>query len=159
MELIDACSDIYLEYIFNYFPETDASAISSIEKIIENTNWDNPTTSTDWNNLAVIDLINADTEEDLELKSSFVNYAKQKLEKGFSIDRGLPCAAHYILLQSMLGESSKANAVALDILINMRQDDEYINSVDSGLIFLPFNFRGDFEVGLIFTAVTPIKEI
>lgn len=152
MELIDACSDLYLEYIFNYFPETDASALANIQKIIENTNWDNPITSTDWNNLAVIDLINADIVEDLALKEEFINYAEQKLDQGFGIDGNLACAAHYILIQSMLGERGKASGLALDVLINMRQDDEYINSVESGLIYLPSNLRGNFEVGLILAA-------
>jgi FkbM family methyltransferase len=152
MELVDACSEIYLEYIFSYFPETDVGALTYIEQTIENTNWDSPITSTDWNNLAVIDLINADIEKDLEVKSNLVEYAKQKLKKGFSIDGNLCCAAHYILLQSMIGESNQANTIALDVLVSMRQDDEYINSVESGLIFLPFSLRGDFEVELILTS-------
>jgi len=152
MELVDACSEIYLEYIFSYFPETDGSALAYIERTIENTNWDSPTTSTDWNNLAVIDLINADIEQDLEVKSNFVEYAKQKLEKGFSIDGNLCCAAHYILIQSMIGESNQANAIALDVLVNMRQEDEYINSVESGLIFLPSGIRGSCEAELILTS-------
>ncbi|MFN5727554.1 MAG: FkbM family methyltransferase, partial [Pseudanabaena sp.] len=59
--------DHYLEYLFDNYPNTDASILSRLEEVIENTNWDDPVSSLDWNNLAVIDLINASQEEDLQV--------------------------------------------------------------------------------------------
>jgi len=68
----------YLEYIFNNYPDIDASILSSVEMILENTNWDNPKTDLDWNNLAVIDLIEAEQSEDLEKRTKLVQSICQK---------------------------------------------------------------------------------
>jgi len=93
--------DRYLEYLFDNYPNTDASILSRLEEVIENTNWDDPVSSLDWNNLAVIDLINASQEEDLQVKTSIVAEAKAKLERGFALDQNLHCAAHYILMSNL----------------------------------------------------------
>lgn len=81
MELISVCSDRYLEYIFSQYPDIDADILSSVEAIFESTNWDSPETSLDWNNLAVIDLIEADQLEDLEGKTKLIQMAMGKLTR------------------------------------------------------------------------------
>lgn len=59
MELFSSPSETYLEYLFSHYPDIDANILSSLESIFDSTNWNNPKTSIDWNNLAVIDLIEA----------------------------------------------------------------------------------------------------
>lgn len=134
--------DCYLEYLFDNYPDTDASILSGLEEVIGNTNWDDPVSSFDWNNLAVIDLINADQEEDLQLKTSIVEEAKAKLERGFALDQNLHCASHYILIQSILGEDAGANSLTLHTVVNMPQTTEYEQNADVSLIYLPALPRG-----------------
>ncbi|MFN9760431.1 MAG: FkbM family methyltransferase [Pseudanabaena sp.] len=144
--------DRYLEYLFDNYPNTDASILSRLEEVIENTNWDNPISSLDWNNLAVIDLINASQEEDLQVKTSIVAEAKAKLERGFALDQNLHCAAHYILIQSILGEDAGANSLALHTVVNTPQTAEYEQNIGISLIYLPALSRGTQELELMLGA-------
>ena len=75
MKLASTYSNRYLEYIFSHYPDTDASVLESVEAIFESTHWENPETSLDWNNLAVIDLIEAEQSEDLEVKTKLIQTA------------------------------------------------------------------------------------
>lgn len=144
--------DRYLEYLFNNYPDTDASILSRLEEVIENTNWDAPTSSLDWNNLAVVDLINAGQEADLRVKTNIIAEAKAKLEKGFALDQNLHCVAHYILIQSMLGEDAGANSLVLHTVINTPHTAEYEKNTDISLIYLPPLSRGTQEFELILKA-------
>ena len=144
--------DRYLEYLFDNYPNTDASILSRLEEVIENTNWDDPVSSLDWNNLAVIDLINASQEEDLQVKTSIVAEAKAKLERGFALDQNLHCAAHYILIQSILGEDAGANSLALHTVVNTPQTAEYEQNTGISLIYLPALSRGTQELELMLSA-------
>ena len=144
--------DRYLEYLFDNYPDTDASILSGLEEVIGNTNWDDPVSSFDWNNLAVIDLINADQEEDLQLKTSIVAEAKAKLERGFALDQNLHCASHYILIQSILGEDAGANSLTLHTVVNMPQTAEYEQNTGVSLIYLPALPRGTQEFELMLQA-------
>ncbi|MDX1976717.1 MAG: FkbM family methyltransferase [Pseudanabaenaceae cyanobacterium bins.68] len=149
METNDQFAHRYLEYLFENYPNTDASILSGLEDVIEKTNWDNPVSSSDWNNSAVIDLINASQERDLQAKASLINEAKAKLEKGFAIDQNLHCAAHYILIQSILGDYARSNSLALHTLLNMPQTPEYEKNTEVSLIYLPALPRGTEEYELM----------
>ncbi len=153
MELFFPPSECYLEYLFSYCPDIDANILSLLESIFDSTNWNNPETSTDWNNLAVIDLIEAEKSENLELKANFIQSAKENLERGFSIDQSPHCAAHYVLIQSMLGEDSKAVSLALNTAIKLFQPI-YTSSenIATGLIYLPLSARRSPEFDSILNA-------
>ena len=128
----------YLEYIFNNYPDIDASILSSVEMILENTNWDNPETDLDWNNLAVIDLIEAEQSEDQQERDNLIQTAMQKLERGFSLDQSPHCAIHYVIIQSVLGENNKASQLALNTAINLlKPADTYSQSISKALVYLP----------------------
>ena len=148
MELISVCSDRYLEYIFSQYPDIDADILSSVEAIFESTNWDSPETSLDWNNLAVIDLIEADQLEDLEGKTKLIQMAMGKLEQGFSLDQSPHCAAHYLLIQSMLGENNKAIQLALSTAIAIFQPiyTSSYKGIEIGLVYLPPSTRDSFDL-------------
>jgi FkbM family methyltransferase len=148
MELASVSSDRYLEYIFSHYPDLDANILSSVEAIFEDTNWDNPETSIDWNNLAVIDLVEAEQSEDLEARTKLIQIAMRKLEQGFSLDQSPHCAAHYVLIQSMLGENDKAIQLALNTSINIFQPVYTTSSkiIGVGLVYLPPSARNSFEL-------------
>jgi FkbM family methyltransferase len=151
-------SDRYLEYIFNQYPDTDANILSVLEEVIENTNWDNPVSSFDWNNLAVIDLINAEQEKDLQVKTGIITEAKAKLERGFALDQNLHCAAHYILIQSMLGDDAGTHSLALHTVVNMPQTGEYEENIDLSLVYLPILPRGTQEFELMLKAESGYRQ-
>jgi len=150
MELRDALCDRYLEYIFSHYPDIDAGILSSVETIFESTNWDNPETSLDWNNLAVIDLIEAEQSEDLEVRTNLIQTAIQKLEKGYSLDQNPHCAAHYVLLQNILGENKKAIQLALNTTLSTLQP--FYEGISPTLIYLPLSNQNLLEFELILSA-------
>ncbi|WP_055076694.1 FkbM family methyltransferase [Pseudanabaena sp. 'Roaring Creek'] len=153
MESQNNANTVYLEYIFSHYPDIDASILSSIEIILDSTNWDNPKTSLDWNNLAVINLIEAENSEDLDIKSTLITTAMEKLEIGFSLDKNPQCAAHYLLIQSMLGEHRKAINLALNTAINIFHHDYIpVNIPAKSLVYLPLLARDSLEFEFIVNA-------
>lgn len=150
MELASISSDRYLEYIVSQYPDIDASILGAVEAIFESTNWDAPETSLDWNNLAVIDLIEAEQSEDLEAKTQLIQLAMQKLERGYSLDQSSHCAAHYVLIQGVLGENSKAIQLALNTALTILQPSD--ESISVGLVYLPLSPRASLEFELILNA-------
>ena len=153
MELASTPSDRYLEYIFSHYPDIDANILSSIEAIFESTHWDNPETSLDWNNLAVIDLIEAEQSEDLEAKTKLIHLAMQKLERGYSLDQSPHCAAHYVIVKSLLGESGKAIQLAFNTVLTASQSVyTSAKSISGGLVYLPLSARNSLEFESILNA-------
>ncbi|WP_019501416.1 FkbM family methyltransferase [Pseudanabaena sp. PCC 6802] len=130
--------DRYCDYLLNNYPDIDAGVLQHVEAIVESTNWDNPASSLDWNNLAILELIEAEQSENLEIKAQHVQVAIQSLEKGFQIDRNPLCAAHYALIQIMTNSGGNAINLSYATLLNAIQT-AYTSSaqIEPGLIYLP----------------------
>lgn len=137
MELSYSHGDRYCEYIFNGYPDMDASVLARIEAIAASTNWENPTSSLDWNNLAVIDLIEAEQSEDLKIRAIHIRAAMQSLERGLTLDRDPLCAAHYALIQSTIAESDKAMNLAFNYFLRTLQPAYTATASAPSLIYLP----------------------
>ncbi len=133
--------DIYLQYIQELLPTINADTLSNISVILANTSWDNPCSSTDWNNLAVVALSEAEQcSDNLVLRSVYLEMAFEALNNGFNIDRHPLCAAHLALIHYMIGEKTQAIEIAFHTFINTLQPaytscDTHIPS----LIFIPKN--------------------
>jgi hypothetical protein len=68
--------DSYLQYIRQANPAIDSGSLSRITAIIENTSWENPTSSSDWNNIAVMALIEAQGHrDDSSMRSLYLEMA------------------------------------------------------------------------------------
>jgi len=160
MKLASTYNDRYLEYVINHYPDIDASIVELVEAIFESTNWQNPETSLDWNNLAVMDLIEAEQSANLEIKAKLIQSATGKLEQGFSLDQNLYCAVHYVFVKSMLGEYSKAISLVFDRVINGIQSI-YTSSEDisRGLVYLPLIARHSLESELILSVENGYDQI
>jgi FkbM family methyltransferase len=154
MELASILSDRYLEYILNHYPDVDVSILSSVEAIFEGTNWDEPQTSLDWNNLAVMDLIEAEISDELESRSRLIQNAMEKLERGFTIDQSSHCAAHYMIVQNMLGKSN--HQLGLNTAVNILHPD--YKNISMGLVYMPPSVRGSLEFDLILSAENGFKQ-
>jgi FkbM family methyltransferase len=130
--------DRYCDYLFNNYPDLDAGVLENVEAIVESTNWDNPVSSLDWNNLAILELIEAEQSEDLDMRAKHVQVAIQNLEKGFQIDRNPLCAAHYAFIQTMTNAAGNATNLSYTTLLHVIQA-AYTSSepVEPGLIYLP----------------------
>lgn len=138
MEPLYSYSTRYCDYLLNRYPDMDTGVLRSVEAIAENTNWDRPVSSLDWNNLAVVTLIEAEQSEDLQVRGKYINKAVEILEQGFALDGNPLCAAHYAFIQSATDQKAKALNVALNELLKLLQPIYTSNTITSpGLIYFP----------------------
>jgi FkbM family methyltransferase len=126
--------DGYLYYVQEVYPLA-AETLAQVEQILANTNWDEPQSALDLNNLAVAALVEAETANDLTLRGVYLDMALEALENS-SQEHPL-CAAHLALLQCMIGETGKALQPAFSTFINTLQLAYGDEQANLGLVYLP----------------------
>lgn len=105
-------TETYIEYLAAICPNLNAETQSLIINYLENSDWDNPTSVTDFNNVAVIALIEAERCQDLSLRSLYLEMANEALTNGLSITNDPFCAAHLSFLMAMTGQIEGAVKLA-----------------------------------------------
>ncbi|QSV61492.1 MAG: FkbM family methyltransferase [Dolichospermum sp. DL01] len=128
----------YWHYVQTVLPSINTDTLEKLSIIIANTSWDEPNTSADWNNIAVVAITEAEQcSDNLTMRSVYLEMAFEALNNGFEIDGHPICAAHLALVHSWLGETSKALEIAFGTFINSLQD-AYTRSEDHNpyLIYL-----------------------
>jgi len=140
-------ADCYLQYIQKACPDINPNTLSLLIIILENTSWDNPNSSLDWNNLAVLALIEAEQcADNLEMRSIYLETAFEALDNGLKLDSNPLCAAHLALIHSMIGETEEAMQKAFHTFINtIYPAYNTTGNIPPGLIYLSFN-RSSFAV-------------
>ncbi len=93
-------TDIYFAYLGQHHVLLDLDTETRIRATITATDWDEPRTGRDFNNWAVIALIEAENAEDYRLRETYIGLAEQYLEVG-SEDYPL-CLAHHLMVQLIL---------------------------------------------------------
>ncbi|MTJ52441.1 FkbM family methyltransferase [Anabaena sp. UHCC 0253] len=112
----------YWHYIQAILPSISKDTLEKISVILANTSWDEPNTSADWNNIAVVAMTEAEQcSDNLTMRSVYLEMAFEALNNGFELDRHPICAAHLALVNSWLGERSKALEIAFGTFINSLQ--------------------------------------
>ncbi|MEH2269284.1 MAG: FkbM family methyltransferase [Nostoc sp.] len=135
-------NDVYLQYIQKLLPSIDANTLSKITLILAETSWDNPNSSSDWNNLAVVALIEAEQcNDNLVMRSVYLEMAFEALNNGLNIDGHPTCTAHIALIHSMIGEISTATKIAFNTFINTLHP-AYINN-ENHPSFLIYIFKNN----------------
>ncbi|MEA5580569.1 FkbM family methyltransferase [Nodularia harveyana UHCC-0300] len=128
MNFQPATEHIYFQYIQKLIPCIQPDNLSKIALILEKTPWDEPESSADWNNIAVVALTEAEQcHDNLTMRSMYLEMAIEALNNGLNIDRHPICAAHLALIHSMIGEASQAVKMSFNTLINTFQS-AYVSS-------------------------------
>ncbi len=129
----------YLEYICpdkNFAPP---EIIDAVKKIAEKTIWDNPQSSLDWNNLAVMALIEAERNDDLTLRSTYLEMALEALQQGMAIADHPLIFVHHTVWETLAESKQVGLEKAFSYLINMLDDSFNPKCLaDPGLIYIPF---------------------
>lgn len=113
----------------------DINFLDSLDIDIEGTNWNEPQSALDFNNVAVMALIAADSSDDSNEKRLYLEYAIETLKKGIDITNSLLCKAHLAIVCVLTGELDKAKDLAYRYLSESFQNSDLNN--DLGLIYLP----------------------
>lgn len=109
----------YWQYIQNSLPSVGKDALEKISNILNHTAWDEPNTAADWNNIAVVALTEAEQcDNNLTMRSVYVEMAFEALNNSLQIERHPICVAHLALIHSWLGEKSKALEIAFSAFVN-----------------------------------------
>ncbi|WP_413173382.1 FkbM family methyltransferase [Anabaena azotica] len=118
MNPMEINNNSYLEDIKELLPSVNHETLEKLSFTLDNTSWDDPTTSADWNNIAVVTLMDAQHCTDIAMRSVYLEMAIEALNNGFKIDKSQICSAHLALIHNWLGEKEQALQLAFSTLLN-----------------------------------------
>jgi FkbM family methyltransferase len=131
----------YLESIYKLGWKLDKLVQQTLDSICIATDWDNPTSGQDWNNVGVAALIQAQDCDDLSLKMSLVELAQDAFSEG-EADYPL-CKTHKVLLSVLLGQFYPARQQAFTELLQLQIALESdAAELPLGLIYVPTGWYG-----------------
>ncbi|NES85608.1 MAG: FkbM family methyltransferase, partial [Moorea sp. SIO2B7] len=111
-------AESYWQYLESAGLNLDSEALSTVETSIESTSWDNPTSAIEFNNCAVLALVEAEQCEDSSLRAMYLEMAFEALSQGIELSGHPLCAAHLALVFAMTGEMEQGIQTAFPTLIN-----------------------------------------
>ncbi|MEG4454186.1 FkbM family methyltransferase [Microcoleus sp. N9_A1] len=130
--------DKYIDYIYHNCPSLDANSLARVATILESTCWEEPTSSTDLNNVAVLALILAEQSENLLDRQLYLNMALEALNQGIEQDSCPLCMAHLALVLTMTGEMSQAIELGFPAFLNIIPNVySTIEKLPPALVYLP----------------------
>jgi FkbM family methyltransferase len=129
-------NDEYIAFLEQLNFTLDNSVKTKLASIYASTNWEEPSTGQDWNNVGVAALIQAQSCDELSFKETLVEMAREAFAEG---EAEFPlCKVHGILLEVMLGNFVSAQAQAFNALIQFQLELEKDGSnLLLGLIYFP----------------------
>jgi FkbM family methyltransferase len=133
----------YEQYLADRGVKIMPSMQQSIAQIITATNWDNPSTALDCNNIAVMALIEADRTDDLTLRGIYLETSLEALANASEHPLG---SIHWAIVQILLGNTATAQNTAFNILLTHTGVQ---TGVPKGLIFLPHPLAIDPQLAII----------
>ncbi len=131
-------ANCYWEYLKSACIELDSDTLSRVGKSLEETFWDNPTSALEFNNVAVVALVEAEECHDSSLRGIYLEIAFEALNKGMELYNDPLTVAHLALVFAMIGEREQAMQTAFPTLLNTLQP-AYVNDkpIPAGLVYLP----------------------
>jgi FkbM family methyltransferase len=139
--MVSEATQAYLEYLDQMGWQLDHSIQQRLEQICTETDWDNPTSGQDLNNVGVAALIQAQDCDDLSMKASLIELAQDAFSEG-AVDYVL-CKAHSALLNVLIGRFDEARQQAFSELLQLQIALESdVTNVRLGLIYFPLNWYG-----------------
>ncbi len=133
--------ELYQTYLRSHCPQFDPQPFLLA---LHSTNWAEPETALDFNNFAVIALIEAEQSDDLAMRSMYLDLALEALNQGAELQPIHPlCIAHLALVLHLIGEHNAAIQAAFPAcvdLIHVAAQSAQLDATDSlalGLVYLP----------------------
>jgi FkbM family methyltransferase len=131
----------YQKYLQKYFPELNLSELPLFQAA-QTTDWENPTTSIELNNFAVINIIEAENTEDTSLRQFYLELAIEALETALNQENNPLCVAHLGIIKSLMGEINLTHQMEYSQLLNLLPIiyESQLNQL-AGLVYLPIKNR------------------
>ncbi len=128
--------------------------LALVSERIQHTNWDEPRSPVEWNNVAVLALVEADASDDPTVRGMYVDMAIAALSEG--LEHPL-CTAHLALVQSLMGDRDEAIQAIFSTLITSLLQVSITTQIPPGLIFLPQRWQG--YVNLPYTQIPTVLNL
>ncbi|MGJ3252806.1 MAG: FkbM family methyltransferase [Elainellaceae cyanobacterium] len=137
MESDNSYSQNYQNYIQTILNQAASGVNESIQDVLEATNWDEPQSWLDCNNLAVIALVMAEQSDESQMRTLYLEMALEALNEGAAAHP--LCAAHLALVHCMIGQSQEAMRLAFSKFVETSQVAFTAKSDTIGLVYLPMD--------------------
>lgn len=129
----------YWQYLQTVGFEPEQEDLVSVKTAIQRTNWDAPVTPLDWNNRAVIELIEAELSPDVDRRFAHLRSASEIFNQ--ASDHPL-CAAHSAMISCLTGQTEGLDQFAISTMAGIAHySSNAIEPAPIGLIYLPI--QGD----------------
>ncbi|MCX7596057.1 MAG: FkbM family methyltransferase, partial [Fischerella sp.] len=138
--MTNSYADCYWKYLKRNCPQLDSDTLSRLAAELENTSWEEPKSANDFNNVAVVALIEAEHCSDLFSKRIYIDMALAALNQGVDLHAHPLCAAHLALVLAMTGEMQQALELAFSTFVNTLQAAYTKNEkISPGIVYLPLS--------------------
>jgi FkbM family methyltransferase len=127
----------YLDYLQQNQVEITPIATTKLVQILDRNQWEAPKTALDWNNLAVVALIAAESCDNALTHGLYAELASDAIQTGADLNQHPLCAAHLALLNCMLGNYQEAAQIAFSAFINNLQPTYTEAEIEPGIVYIP----------------------
>jgi FkbM family methyltransferase len=128
---------VYLDYIQQNQVEITPIATTRLAQILDHDEWEAPETALEWNNLAVVALIAAESCDNALTHGLYAELAFDAVQTGADLNQHPLCAAHLALLNCMLGNYQAAAQIAFSAFINNLQPTYTEAEIEPGIVYIP----------------------
>jgi FkbM family methyltransferase len=138
--MVSEVTQSYVEYLNRLGWLLQDTVVQRLDEVVAQTNWDNPISGQDWNNVGVAALIQAQDCDDPSIKASLVELAQEAFTEGevyFPL-----CKAHNELLKVLVGQFQSARQQTFLALLQLQVELESnaSASIPLGLVYFPFEW-------------------
>lgn len=139
MEFDFSPADVYRQYVESVAPDLPPTVTAKLHGMLEATQWEDPQSPLDFNNVAVVTLVMAEQCDEPSMRGFYLDMALEGLT-GQSAAHPLG-EAHKATVFSLLGETQTATQIAFPVLIGslnraFRSSDDAL-----GLIYFPQSWK------------------
>ncbi len=127
----------YLDYIQQNQVEITPIATTRLMQMLDRCEWEAPQTALEWNNLAVVALIAAESCDNRLTHGLYAELAFDAIQTGADLNQHPLCAAHLALLNCMLGNYQEAAQIAFSAFINNLQPTYTEAEIEPGIVYIP----------------------
>jgi FkbM family methyltransferase len=125
--------DAYWQYLQNNGSALDQPSLPRLTADLESIAWEDPESALDFNNFAVLALIEAEQYQDKSMRTMHLELALEALQS----QQHPLCIAHLAMIQCLIGETQAAMNIAFPTFLNLLQAAYTAEPIPLGLIYLP----------------------
>ncbi len=134
--------EIYWQYCQKYCSTKLLDLPEPIKAAIRTTNWDEPQSALDFNNIAVLALVEVENTEDTSEKLLYWEFALESLQCGLELPESFLCKAHLAIIYSLINDTQTALNLAHQYFIEILQlDSMTTTSLPLGLVYMPSHLK------------------